>query len=302
MFRRQSFVAVGVALFFGAIAVFLMNSYLSGVDRQHDGGKGRTGPIAVARNALDFGSRIAPGSVGFVAWPAESVPAGSFTDPAQLTAAGGGRFVIRPIAAGEPITASRLSGDGSRPTVAGMLGPDMRAVSVRISDVAGVSGFVLPGDRVDVIMTREIGSANAQQQVSDVLLSNVRVIAVDQKFNQDSADSTAGEAAGLKTATLEVTQPDAQKVALGAAVGTLSLALRSPKALKADAATPLRSGQLAGGVPLARPAAPADGLAARIVRTARRIALPQARRAGPSVEIVRGTSAREYEVIPYAGL
>lgn len=301
MFRRQSLIAVGAALLLGVAAVVLLNAYLNGLDNSREGtGPIRTTRIAVARAPLEFGARITPDKVALVDWPEASVPNGSFRSIAELIGPQRTRFVLRPISQGEPILAGRLSGDGAPPSVAAMLAPDMRAVSLRISDVAGVSGFVLPGDRVDVIMTREVG----QQQISDVLLRNLRVLAIDQHYSQKGQEMTSGEAAGLKTATLEVSQPDAQKLALGAAVGTLSLALRSPKTLGAamtETSAPLRSAQLAGGAPAPSPLPLVAARSAAPRPAPRSVALP-ARPAGPMVEIVRGVAAHQYEVTSYVGL
>lgn len=298
MFRRQSVVAVFSAILLGLVAVILFNFYLSGLDKSGqttaDGG---TVKVAIAKVPIEFGDRITAEKLDVVEWPAASTPAGSYRTVEELTAPGKARFAMRPIAMGEPVTASRLSGEGA-PSIANTLGPDMRAASIRISDVAGVAGFVLPGDRVDVIITRGLGP----QQIADVLLSNVRVIAIDQRANQDSQTMTSGEAATLKTATLELSPADVQKVALGSSVGTLSLALRSPKTGQpgvAQIAGPLRSSQLPGGSLLdltpARVSAPAAALPARP-------AVSRPRPTGPVVEVIRGGSdRRQYEVTPYVG-
>jgi pilus assembly protein CpaB len=210
---------------------------------------------------------------------------------------------MRPIAAGEPITTTRLSGEGGRASVAALLNPDMRAASIRISDVAGVAGFVLPGDRVDVIMTREAPSG----QLADVLLHNVRVLAIDQVANENREEMTAGDAGALKTATLEVSQQDAQKLALGSSVGTLSLILRSPRSMRPEAvafAMPVSERQLAGGagriVPAASPSVPAARPAPSAPRV-RKVPTPSPRPSGPIIEVVRGTTPQQYQVVPYAG-
>jgi pilus assembly protein CpaB len=218
---------------------------------------------------------------------------------------------MRSIGPGEPVLASRIS-DGGRPSVAAMLGPNMTAVSIRISDVSGVAGFVLAGDRVDVILTREVN----EEQFTDVLLHNVRVVAIDQQANENRSEMTSGEAATLKTATLEVNQDDAQKLALGSAVGTLTLALRSPRQTQPETAAfslPLRASQLVGGGTrrvaaqvASQPApAPRPDLPPRPRPMPIRVASappPQPRPSGPLVEVVRGTASRQYEVVPYGGL
>ena len=159
-----------------------------------------------------------------VPWPHEAVPAGSFSKIAELTASR--RVVLTAIEANEPILASKITGSGQRATLSAMLGDGMKAVTIRVNDVEGVAGFVLPGDHVDVVLTRQQDKAVA---ASDVVLQNVRVLAVDQ-----IADERAEKPSVAKAVTLEVEVTAAQKLALAATIGTFSLALR--KAGEATAA------------------------------------------------------------------
>ena len=294
MFRRQSLVVLGIAVLLGLVAVYLVNAYLSGAERQQEAQAIQTTRIAVARVPLEFGTRVTPQNVQFVEWPVGSVPPGSFRAIEELTPAGNSHVVLRPIAPGEPVLRSRLSGEGGRATLSALLAPDMRATAIRISDVAGVAGFVLPGDRVDVLVTRALGD----EQITEVLLANVRVIAIDQDANENSERPSLG-----RTATLEVSQPDAQKLTLGQAVGNLSLILRSVRAPQDSIqySNAIRSGDLEGGVYRAPPqiasAAPTPAPGPEVVR---RQSQPQ-RRGGINVEVIRGTTSREYEVRPYGG-
>ena len=114
--------------------------------------------------------------------------------------------------------AAKITGPGQRATLSAMLGDGMKAVTIRVNDVEGVAGFVLPGDRVDVVLTRTGEKNNA---VNDVVIQNVRVLAIDQL-----ADQRADKPSVVKAVTLEVDPTDGQKVALAATVGTLSLLLR----------------------------------------------------------------------------
>jgi pilus assembly protein CpaB len=292
--RRQSWIVFAVAALFGLIAVYLVNVFLTGTEKQAESQQLRTMRVAVAAVPMDYGTRINPQNVRFVDWPTGSVPEGSFSMIEELMPAGRTHTVLRPIAAGEPILRSRLSGEGGRATLSALLPPDMRAAAIRITDVAGVAGFALPGDRVDVLLTREAG----EERVTSVLLSNIRLIAVDQDANENSERPSVA-----RTATLEVSQEDAQKLALGAAVGQLSLVLRSVRAEPEQIAydNPMRSGDLAGGAYMPRPTMTAGPEpAAGPGRIMRRAATPARR--GASVEVVRGTTAREYEVRGYGGL
>jgi pilus assembly protein CpaB len=133
--------------------------------------------------------------------------------------------VLRPIQVNQPLMAADLSGEGQNASIAALLPDGMRAATVSINDVSGVAGFVKPNDTVDVLITRQpIGGDGAAQgqQVTDVLLQNIRVIAMDQ------AAASNGQPAVSRTATLELTPIDAQKIALGQQLGQLSLVLRKP--------------------------------------------------------------------------
>jgi pilus assembly protein CpaB len=298
--RRQSWIVLGLAIFFGLVAVYLVNTFLTSNAPLAEAGRPqafRTTRVAVAALPLEFGTRLNGQNVRFVDWPADSVPEGSFISATDLMPAGTERVALRAIARGEPILRSRISGDGGRATLSALLPPDMRAVAIRISDVAGVAGFALPGDRVDVILTREVG----EERVVSVLLNNVRLIAVDQDANESSERPSVA-----RTATLEVGQEDAQMLALGGAVGQLSLALRSVRAPQDMVSydNPIRSGDLAGGnfapAPALATSAPSAAPSGPQQQILRRAAVPPRR--GSSVEVVRGTASREYEVGRYGGL
>ena len=133
--------------------------------------------------------------------------------------AGGRRVVLAAIEANEPVLALKITGAGQRATLSALVKPGMKAVTIRVNDVEGVGGFVLPGDRVDVVLTRQLEKGNATTQV---VLQNTRVLAVDQ-----TADERAAKATVAKSVTLEVDTVDAQKLWLSSSVGSLSLLLRN---------------------------------------------------------------------------
>ena len=221
MGNRQTLIALGVALILGLAAVFLANSYLSGTERR--AALGGTTKVAVAATPLAYGVDITPDKVRFVDFPNSSIPPGAFTNTAQLIRPGKRRVALLPIAVNEPILAGKISGEGQGASIAALLPDGKRAASVAINDVSGVAGFVQPNDSVDVLVTRSLLVAAGNTQVTDVLLQNVRVIAIDQQSrNADGSPKIA------KTVTLEVDPIDAQKLALAQTIGTLSLVLRKP--------------------------------------------------------------------------
>jgi pilus assembly protein CpaB len=222
MLSRQSLIALGVALVLGLAAVFVANSYLSRTEQKaYEGG---TTKVAVAAVPLAYGVDITPDKVRFVDYPNTSVPPGAFTNAAQLVPPGKqARVALMPIGINEPILPSKITGEGQGASIAALLPAGMRAASVRINDVSGVAGFIQPNDSVDVLITRTLPNGDRQTQVTDVLLQNVRVIAIDQ-----NAKNSDGTPAVARTATLEVTPIDAQKLALAQEAGSLSLVLRKP--------------------------------------------------------------------------
>jgi pilus assembly protein CpaB len=220
MANRSTLIALGIAIVLGLVAVILANSFIKGKEQQAY--QGATTKVAVAQVPLAYGTQITPENVRFVDYPNGSIPPGAFTNQAQLLPAGQKRVALMPISVNEPILTGKISGVGQGASIASLLPDGMRAASVRINDVSGVSGFIQPNDSVDVLITRTMPEP-ANTQVTDVLLQNVRVMAIDQQ--QKNADGTPKVA---KTATLEVSPLDAQKLALAQDVGTLSLVLRKP--------------------------------------------------------------------------
>jgi pilus assembly protein CpaB len=227
--RSSTIVMIGFAVVFGLLAVFVAQAWLnSQAEMRAKNLEAQKKPVAtqtivVAAKPLRFGAELGSMSLREIAWPREAVPAGAFSKIAELTSSR--RVVLTAIEANEPILASKITGSGQRATLSAVLADGMKAVTIRVNDVEGVAGFVLPGDRVDVVLTRQQDKTVA---AADVVLQNVRVLAVDQ-----IADERAEKPSIAKAVTLEVEVTAAQKLALASTIGTLSLALR-----KAGEATP----------------------------------------------------------------
>jgi pilus assembly protein CpaB len=221
--RTSTFVMIGFAVLFGLLAVFLAQIWLNNqaderlksIDAQRKAAP-PTRTIVVAGRPLRFGDELNSSALREIPWPDNAPPAGAFGKIAEVTAAK--RIVLMPIDTNEAVLASKITGPGQRATLSAMLDPGMKAITVRVNDVEGVAGFILPGDRVDVLLTRTGEKNNA---TNDVVLQNVRVLGIDQL-----ADQRAEKPAVVKAVTIEVDPTDGQKVALAATVGTLSLLLR----------------------------------------------------------------------------
>jgi pilus assembly protein CpaB len=224
---------IGFAVLFGLLAVFMAQSWLnSQAEMRMKNLEAQKKPvvtetIVVASKPLRFGAVLGSNALREIAWPANALPAGAFHKIADVLEKNGRRVVLTAIEANEPILSSKITGPGQRATLSATLAEGKRAVTVRVNDVEGVAGFVLPGDRVDVALTRQMDKGVA---TTDVVLQNVRVLAVDQ-----SADERADKPSLAKAVTLEVDTPSAQKIALAATVGTLSLMLRKAGEVASEA-------------------------------------------------------------------
>jgi pilus assembly protein CpaB len=221
--RTSTIVMTAFAVLFGLLAVFLAQSWINNQADQrlrNLEAQRKAAPashtIVVASRPLHFGDVLTAHSLREVPWPEDAVPAGAFSKIAALTASK--RVALGPIDVNEPILASKITGPGQRATLSATLRNGMKAVTIRVNDVQGVAGFVLPGDHVDVVLTRPQGN---RTQVNDVVIQNARVLAVDQL-----ADRHADKPSVVKAVTLEVDESDGQKLALASKIGTLSLLLR----------------------------------------------------------------------------
>jgi len=199
--------------------------------------------VLVAAHDMPAGTMIKDVDLKWQPWPK-----GEKEDTAGLAVKGRielkeyvGQVVRYGMRAGEPLMAGRTVRPGEQGFMAAALAPGMRAVSIAITPVAGVAGFVFPGDRVDVIVTHTIGRKNdaggEERRVSETMVKNVRVLALDQKMNDQVTEPKVAQ-----VATLEVTSKQAETMALVSQIGTVSLALRSiandPEEEKPQAAVP----------------------------------------------------------------
>lgn len=220
---QRNIIIIAAAIFLGLIAVFLANSFFSGVETKQAqiAEQQRMARIVVATQGLGFGAALSAQNVRLANWPADSVPAGAFTTIEEATK---NRVALRPIVPGEPVLASKVSGANGRATLSANLPLGQLAYAIPISDVAGVGGFVRPGDVVDVILTRKIPGDGAKDydKMSIVVLEAIPVLGIDQVSDENKTEPAVG-----KTATLQVDTAGAQKLALSTQLGVLTLALRN---------------------------------------------------------------------------
>ena len=201
--------------------------------------------VVVAAKDMKYGEKVSAEHLRLVRVPADVAPQGAFTTIAAVLSAdnGGAPVALVPITAREPVLPAKLSGPGARPSVAAEIEEGMRAYTIKVSDVTGVGGHALPGDRVDVVLLRALpGGGETPNYISEVVLQDVRVLAVDL-----NADLASEKPASPSTATLEVNVPDAQKLSVAQDLGKLSLALRRTGAAEVVPTTPVRTNVFSGG-------------------------------------------------------
>jgi pilus assembly protein CpaB len=221
--RKSTIVMIAFAVMFGLLAVFVAQSWLNSATEQRmrslEANKKplHTTTIVVAAKPLRYGTELTAQVMKTIAWPEGALPAGAFATVADAMK-DGKRVVLAAIEQNEPVLSVKITGAGQRATLSALVKDGMKAVTIRVNDVDGVGGFVLPGDRVDVVLTRQVDKTSAS---NEVVLQNGRVLAVDQ-----SADERADKPSVVKSVTLEVDTFGAQRLSLAATVGSLSLMLR----------------------------------------------------------------------------
>lgn len=239
--RMGSVVMLVVALGFGLLAAIFAKIWLEGQTPPQQVVTEKPAvpltTIVVANRPLRFGTELTRSQLSEVEWPKGTIPEGSFSKISDILDGQGKRLVLSAIAKNEPVIRAKVTGPGQRASLSALVSDGFTAAAIRVNDVLGVAGFVLPGDRVDVLLTREekgevsITGGGKKAGYTDVLLQNVRVLAVDQL-----ADDQASKPSLSKTVTVEVDLAQAQKLALGSSVGMLSLALKGAGATMAASA------------------------------------------------------------------
>lgn len=279
--RKLGLIILAVAVLLGGAAIWGVLS-MQGAQRA-----AASAHVVVAARSIELGQALTPNMLRLQAWPADALPQGAFTEISALTG-GEGRVALRAIESNEPILASRVSGEGGRATLSATIAAGHRAVAIRVNDVVGVAGFVLPGDFVDVLVTRDEGDGHRGDRAmrTDLLIANVRVLAIDQIANESRNDPQVARAV-----TIEVTPEDGQKLALASEIGTLSLALR-----RADEAGPGSASAPQDTVHIQDLQAEATGRRPQTPPAQRQASPRRVRTSTPSVEIIRGFTANHTAV------
>jgi pilus assembly protein CpaB len=180
--------------------------------------------VVVAAQSLDMGTRLHANHLRVVAWPSRNPVAGSFSDPKELI----DRGVISPIGENEPITMTKVASLEAGAGLPPVIPEGMRAISVKVNEVVGVAGFVVPGTVVDVLVTVTVRPANGPQEepMTRTVVNKVRVLTAGTKYDQEKSKN--GEPIPTSVVTLAVLPEDAERIALASNEGKITLALRNP--------------------------------------------------------------------------
>jgi pilus assembly protein CpaB len=181
--------------------------------------------ILVAKSDIGMGQSLTPNELQWQAWPAGAAT-GNFirkSDKPDAIEKLAGQVARAPFVLGEPIREAKLVDTKGSGFMAAILPAGMRAVSTQISPETGAGGFILPNDHVDVILTKKDNDKSGDGQTSETVLTNVRVLAIDQNIQEKNGQKVVVG----KTATLELSPGQAETLTLAQRIGTLSLALRS---------------------------------------------------------------------------
>ena len=297
MRNKRFFLVLVGALIFGVLAAVSVSRYLSSAQAYTK----NLNKVAVAKVAIPIGSKIIPEQIMVVQFPKESTPDGAFETPEKLA----GRVAVTNIATREPITDSTLAPEGTAAGLSAIIPEGYRAMTVKVDDAAGISGFIMPGTMVDVVVVidpRE-GAGN-QDPVSKIVLQNIKVLANGQNIDKPKDER---EANSVKAVTLQVTPEQAEKLALASTDGKLQLVMRNQVDQGDEQTTGVNKRNLLGGEaaqPVPEPGALKSEQPKQESRPARRsapAAKPAAAAPAPqptpraSVEMIEGAKKRSVE-------
>jgi pilus assembly protein CpaB len=274
MNRIRVFLVLALAVSVGGVFAFATYNYVQKTPVRTTSMPTR--PVVVAANDLEVGAEISRDDIRVIDWPASAVPAGTISNPADVI----GRGLVLPMIQNEPFLPVKLASKDAGAGLPPAIPPGLRAVSVRVNEVIGVAGYVLPGTYVDVVVTMN-PSQQQNEVTSKVILTGVQVLAAGTRIDRETDKN---KPIAVSVVTLLVDPEQAERLTLASTEGKIQLALRNPL----DKATPstrgIRPAALLGAAATTpRPVAPRP--AAKPVAAA----VDQ-----PTVEIIRGDKrARE---------
>ena len=217
MRNKRFFIVLAGALVFGLLAAVSVTRYLSSAQAYTK----NLNKVAVAKVAIPIGTKIIPEQVMVVQFPSESTPDGAFESVDKLA----GRVAVVNIGPREPITEARLAPEGTAGGLSAVIPEGYRAMTVKVDDVVGISGFIMPGTLVDVVVVIDPAEkAGMQDPISKIVLQNIKVLANGQNIDKPESERQANS---VKAVTLLVTPEQAERLALASSEGKLQLMMRN---------------------------------------------------------------------------
>ncbi|GLZ89053.1 Flp pilus assembly protein CpaB [Metapseudomonas resinovorans] len=212
----RTFTLVALSLLLGLGAAWMANTWLSA--KLNASPEDNLQSVVVATLEIPFGQMIEAQQVTLVRMPKGTVP----DDALDATDKAVGKIATFPMLRGDILRSARVAEHLGGSTLASLIEADKRAISVRVDDVVGVGGFLLPGNRVDVLATRQVGGTSNDSE-SKTILQDLRVLAVDQTASTDKTQPVV-----VRAVTLEMTPKEAEILVKAMSEGRLQLALRNP--------------------------------------------------------------------------
>jgi pilus assembly protein CpaB len=284
--RKRIYTVLLLAMTVGAIFAFSTYRYVQATPERAISAK--MTPVVVAASSLDLGAALRAEDLRTINWPSEAVPAGTFSNPQELV----GRGLIQPVSQNEPLLPTKLAPVGAGAGLPPMIPDGMRAVSVRVNDVIGVAGYVLPGTKVDVLVS--ISPTNqSTDMTSKVILTNVTVLTAGTRIERDVEKDNKPISVSVVTLLVDPLQSEA--LTLASTEGKIQLALRNPLDKTMPPTPGIRPAFLLGQSAAPR-AAVAVGRVARSTAAAPLAPTVAAPEPLPTIEIIRGDK-RAHEVV-----
>ena len=277
MTRIRVFIVLVLAITAGGAFAFGTYNYVQNLPTQT--ATIPTKPVVVAASDLDIGAELTRDNIRIIQWPANAMPANVIGDPKDVI----GRGLILPMIQNEPFLPMKLASAEAGAGLPPAIPPGLRALSIKVNEVIGVAGYVLPGTRVDVLVTVSPGQGGQGDMTSKVILTNVQVLAAGTKIDRETDKN---KPIAVSVVTLLVSPEEAERLTLASTEGKIQLALRNPMDKETPVTRGIRQSALLG-VPATTPKA-----------TARRVSSAPRPLPGPldsaTVEIIRGDKrARE---------
>ena len=296
MRNKRFFIVLVGALIFGVLAAVSVSRYLSSAQAYTK----NLSKVAVAKVQIPLGTKIVAEQITVVQFPKESTPDGTFESADKLV----GRVAVVNIPAREPITETRLAPEGTAAGLSAVIPEGYRAMTVKVDDAAGISGFIMPGAFVDVVVVIDPREGSGMQDpISNIVLQNIKVLAngqnIDKPENQREANS-------VKAVTLQVTPEQAEKLALASNEGKLQLVMRNQIDQGDEQTKGVNKRELITGSDRAMPAPEPGSMKSeqpKDTRPVRRVRVPAEPKAAPApevkprtqVEMIEGAKKRSVE-------